>query len=407
MERGPLTGVRVLDWTQQLPGPYAAWNLAALGAEVVKVEPPRGDAARRVGALFDVVNGGKQSVALDLRDPADQARFRGLVGAVDVVIEGFRPGVAARLGCDPAWAVATHPRLIWCAISAFGQVGPAAATPGHDLNAQALAGLPWLERSAGGAPRPSVLPVADFGAAATAVSAILAALVARERTGRGALLDVAMSDTVAHWAQVWGQGADLATPAEAALRRWIGRSAARRWLAPLARTRLYALPAYGVFRCADGAWLAVGIVDEPHFWRALCRALGLRGLGRLGLGAQLLTGRLVRPVVAARLATRGRAHWLAVLEAADVPVSPVLSLDEVRAHPQLGPRGWTATGALRPPIPGASAPQGPGPALGAHDAPWIAAALAATEAAPMAGAQGAKVQQPSPATKPRSGAARP
>ena len=406
MESGPLTGVRVLDWTQQLPGPYATWNLAALGAEVVKVEPPRGDAARRVGALFDVVNGGKDSVALDLRLPADQARLRRLVGAVDVVVEGFRPGVAARLGCDPAWAVDAHPRLIWCAISAFGQTGPASPDPGHDLNAQALAGLAWLERTAGGTPRPSVLPVADFGAASAAVAAITAALYARERTGRGARLDVAMTDAAAHWAQVWGRGADLAAPAEAALSARLGRAAARRWLAPLARSRLYALPGYGVFRCADGAWLAVGIVDEAHFWRAFCRALGLRGIGRLGLGAQLLTGRVLRPLVAARLATRRRAHWLQVLAAADVPVSPVLSIDEVQAHPQLGPRGWTAAGALRSPIPGATGLSGPGPALGVHTAPWVAAALAADPAPPVDD-QGAKVQQPSPATKPRSTAVRP
>jgi alpha-methylacyl-CoA racemase len=403
METGPLTGVRVLDWTQQLPGPYTTWNLAALGAEVVKVEPPRGDAARRVGGLFDVVNGGKESVALDLRDPVDQERLRRLVGAVDVVVEGFRPGVAARLGCDPAWAVSAHPRLIWCAISAFGQTGPASAEPGHDLNAQALSGLAWLERSAGGAPRPSVLPVADFGAAASAIAAITAALYARERTGRGALLDVAMTDAAANWAQVWGRGADLAGPAEAVLRTRMGRTAARRWLAPLARSRLYALPGYGVFRCADGAWIAMGIVDEPHFWRAFCRVLGLRGIGRLGLGAQLLTGRLVRPLVAARLLTRPRAHWLSVLTAADVPVSPVLSIDDIRSHPQLGPRGWSETGALRSPIPGGRAPSGPGPALGVHAAPWVVAALATAAGDD----QGAKVQQPSPATRPRSGAGRP
>ena len=157
---GPLAGVKVLDFTWNLPGPYATARLVSLGATVWKIEPPRGDPAREVGALFDWLNQGKQSVVLDLKDDASRRHIEALITSADVLVEGFRPGVMQRLGCGPDRARALNPGLVWCSISAFGQEGPARGVPGHDLNLQALSGLCHLERDRRGRPRPTVLPVA-------------------------------------------------------------------------------------------------------------------------------------------------------------------------------------------------------------------------------------------------------
>ena len=315
---GALDGVRVLDLTWNLPGPYATSILASMGADVVKLEPPRGDPARHTEPLFSMLNAGKRSVMLDLR--ADLHRMQALVERADVLVEGFRPGVLARLGCGPDVARAWNPRLVWCSISAYGQDSPRSREPGHDLNAQALSGLSWLERDAVGRPREMVLPVADFSAAQAAVSAILAALYARERTGEGAILDVAMTDAATTWARIWGQGVDLA----GAARRQPGAHLLGPLVRRLERVKLYALPSYGLFACRDGLWLALGVVDEDAFWKALCATLKIPG-SELKMPGRILLGPALKPLVALRLRTHDRATWLARLAAAGVPATPVLS----------------------------------------------------------------------------------
>jgi crotonobetainyl-CoA:carnitine CoA-transferase CaiB-like acyl-CoA transferase len=144
MVEAPLSGIRVLDLTQNLPGPYATLTLASLGAEVVKIEPPKGDPARHIQPLFSMLNQGKKSVVLDLRDDGAKAALRRLVEQSDVLVEGFRPGVMARLGCSPEAALSWNPRLVWCSISAWGRSGPLATAAGHDVNVQAMTGLCWL-----------------------------------------------------------------------------------------------------------------------------------------------------------------------------------------------------------------------------------------------------------------------
>jgi crotonobetainyl-CoA:carnitine CoA-transferase CaiB-like acyl-CoA transferase len=330
----PLEGLRVLDFSWNLPGPYTTMVLASMGATVWKIEPPRGDPARHVGRLFELLNRGKRSLVLDLSDPVDQGQLPKLVAESDVLVEGFRPGVIDRLGCSRDQAMGWNPSLVWCSISAFGQAGPGADKPGHDLNLQALSGLSHLERERSGDPRAMVLPVADLSAAMAAVSEICAALVAKERHGHGAVLDIAMADTLRHWTATWSEGVDLLSDV-----RHLGlggrAAAASPWFSELRRRRLYALPHYGLGRCRDGVWLALGIVDEKHFWKGLCRALSLRGVGRLSLPARTALGPVLGPLIRMRMATRSSRHWLRVLSEADVPITPVLTPEEAQEHPWL------------------------------------------------------------------------
>lgn len=353
-----LTDLVVVDFTWNLPGPYATSLLAAQGAEVIKIEPPRGDPGRHIPPLFARLNRGKKSVVLDLRSEEGRAQLRPLVERADVLVEGFRPGVIDRLGCSPEQALEWNPRLVFCSISAFGQRTPARDKPGHDLNLQALAGLCHLERDARGRPKELVLSIADLSSALSAVAAIGLALAQRERTGVGQVIDVAMLDAIADWTAIWADGLDLLGD----VRRsgTVGKAvAASPWFASHRRRRLYALPHYGLYRCRDDRWIAIGIVDENPFWRSLCKTLGLRGVGRLPLPARAALGPILDSVVRARIRTRSSRHWLDVLDRADVPVTPALSPDEARIDPRVVVR---SSG----PIPGGRMPlEGP-PKLGEH-----------------------------------------
>jgi crotonobetainyl-CoA:carnitine CoA-transferase CaiB-like acyl-CoA transferase len=336
----PLAGVKVLDFTCNLPGPYATFLLARQGAQVTKVEPPRGDPARHSPELFRRVNAGKQSVRLDLGDPSDVETARTLVAQSDVVVEGFRPGKMAKLGFGPEQCLDLQPSLVYASLSAYGQDGPRRGEPGHDLNAQALSGVLSL---GGGAPEGLPLPVADLSSAVDLALRVVTALRTVERTGEGVVLDVAMLDTVSEWAELWGEGIRLDTMARKVLPP-ATHAAASPFFARLRAEGIHALPHYHCFRCRDGRWLALGIVDEGRFWAALCKELGLRGLSGLPMGARAALGPTLRRVVGLRLRTRSRRHWLQRLERAGVPVTPVHDLQEARAEPQRAGRGigWPA-----------------------------------------------------------------
>ncbi|MDQ7028851.1 MAG: CaiB/BaiF CoA-transferase family protein [Ardenticatenia bacterium] len=202
----PLAGYRVLDVAHLLPGELATMWLAFLGADVIKVEPPAQPAGglamprERTNPYRAALNRHKRSVAINLKHPQGQALFHRLVRTADVLVEGFRPGVMARLGADYHTLQAINPRLIYCSISGYGQAGPYAHRPGHDNTYLALAGL--LERNRGHDGRPHLLPVqlADVGGGTfPALVAILAALLARTVTGKGQYLDVAMLDGALAW----------------------------------------------------------------------------------------------------------------------------------------------------------------------------------------------------------------
>lgn len=401
----PLTGIRVLDFTQNLPGPYATMVLRSLGAEVIKIEPPRGDAARTFPRLFEVVNAGKKSIVLDLKTAEATGVLHRLITEVDVLVEGFRPGVMRRLGCDVATARSLNPRLVYCSISAWGQDGPYRDYPGHDLNIQALAGVCHLLRDEDDRPLGAALPIGDLSASMTAVSSILAALVGRARTGAGRHLDVALVDTLLSWAYVWAEGltpsdARLSTATEAAARRLqragngrsdaIGalmRGTAKRLTDPrsrklidtlgerfkssrryrgITRLRLHALPHYTLYRTRDGRYLSIGIVDEDKFWRELCEALGLAPLGAIPLLGRFVAATPLRKLIGQAIARRDLDTWLHRLDRARIPVTPVLTLEEALRDPQLLHRRAGPDAPIHAPWPLLGPLEAPSPRLGQH-----------------------------------------
>lgn len=350
-QTGPLDDVRVVDFTTNVPGPQTTKVLRQMGATILKIEPPRGDSARLLPALFERLNHGKTSVRLDLRTPEGLEEAWNAIERADVVIESFRPGVMERFGLAAQQVLARRPDLVYCSITGFGQQGPYAELPAHDLNLQAMSGLAHLLRDSGGAPSSTALPIADFSASATAVYEILAALRVRDQTGRGAYIDVALIDAIADWVETWSMGVrpdadrllDVVEGLEARwldragltgalakrkpLRRLTRRMIQSRWFSELGRKRLHALPHYGLFETRDGRHLSVGIVDEQKFWRGLCERCGLSPLASLPLAARVVLAAPLRRVLAHALARRTLAEWMEVF-GSDLPVAPVLTTYE-------------------------------------------------------------------------------
>jgi crotonobetainyl-CoA:carnitine CoA-transferase CaiB-like acyl-CoA transferase len=364
----PLAGVRVLDLTRLLPGPFATMVLADLGADVVKVEALEGGdwlrglpplAGEQSGA-FHAVNRNKRSVALDLRRPEGVAAFLRLAARADAVIESFRPGVVDRLGIGWEALRAANARVVLCSISGYGQDGPYAARAGHDLDYVALAGV----LAANGPPeRPLPLgaQVADVaGGAWPAVAGLLAALLRARATGEGAHVDVSMTE---------GALALLAMP--------LGIAWARG--APLERGRELltgGAACYGIYRTKDGRFVALGAL-EPKFFAAFCAAVGRPELAPRQLEDG---GAGPRAELEAIFAGRSRDDWAAFAAEHDVCLAPVLEGDEPRDDPQLRARGafvevptpWEgrAVPGIASPvrIRGETAPLRPAPRLGEHGA---------------------------------------
>jgi len=302
-----LAGTKVLDLSIWRPGPYATSLLVALGADVLKVEPPGGDPMRYYRGLFDEINAGKRSTVLDLKDGADCARAFELVRQADVVVEGFRPGVMARLGFGDPDVRATNPRIVYCSISGYGQEGARATLPGHDVNYQALGGALTPDGGAGTMPR---LPAADLASGVTAAFGICAALLGRASSGVGAYLDVSMTDVMS---------------------TWTGRTGATTDPAAASSSEAQAVPGYGLFATADGRQISVGVVNEQHFWSRLCQELGLDDVADLDFDARSGRGAELQKEVATAIAGRERADLVAALTDAGVPVAPVLDRSEMVA----------------------------------------------------------------------------
>lgn len=323
-----LAGIRVLDLSQYVPGPYATLLMSDLGAEVVKVEPPAGDPMRGlppvwpdgVSAGYQAVNRNKTVVRIDLKTEDGKAVLRDLVAGADVLLESYRPGVLERLGFGAAELDRINPRLVHCALSGFGQTGPLRLRAGHDCSYMALAGALAVTgtKESPIAPYP---PLADHAAAMNAVIATLGALVRRGRTGQGARLDLSIYESA------------LALQYQSLL------SAAT---APAARERDLlngGVAYYRIYRCADGGFMALGAI-EPKFWRDFCVTAGREDW--VARQDEPMPQTDLTAEVAAVIAGRTRQEWVDAFAAVDCCFEPVLSPAEAAVHPQAAARGMVA-----------------------------------------------------------------
>lgn len=325
-QRAPLTGIRVIDFSTLLPGPMCSLLLAQAGAEVIKVERPgRGDEMRSYqpkfgddSVNFALLNQGKRSVALDLKEPAAVQHAIALVRQADVLVEQFRPGVMDRLGLGYEAMRAINPGLVYCAITGWGQHGPLADMAAHDLNYQAETGLMALTAGADGAPGlPNVLAADLVGGAYPAIMNILLALRARDATGLGSFIDVAMADNLFPLVY-WGLGNGFA---------------AGEWPTPGGDLVTGGTPRYQVYRTGDGRYLAVAPLEQK-FWENFLRVLEAP---QLRDDAADPNG--TREAVAAIIASRTADEWLQRFANVDACVSVVKSLQEAVETPHFRERG--------------------------------------------------------------------
>ena len=324
-----LDGVRIVDLTQVMGGPFCTMQLADLGADVIKVEPPSGDLSRALGgkqletpggdnAPFFALNRNKRSIVLDLTTQKDRGVFNALVRTADVLVESFRPGVTKRLGVDFAAMAAINPRLIYASISGFGQTGPYADRPGFDLIAQGMAGIMSVTGEPDGTPVKAGVPIADLSVGLIATNGVLAALIAREKTGRGQHIDTSLFESA------------LAMAAWETTEYWATGSA------PRAMGSAHRLSApYQAFRTRDGYITLAALT--PLQWQRLCATIGREAMAtesRFATNAARMANRaaLVREIEAA-LAMRTTSDWVDRMCAAGVPAGPIHDLAEVLADP--------------------------------------------------------------------------
>lgn len=328
---GPLHGVRVLDLTQVMAGPFCTMLLADLGADVVKLESPGGDSTRSgAGAVghdspgFNALNRNKRGIVLNLKDPRGRELARELARRSDVLVENYRPGVMAEFGLDYETLSALNPALVYCSISGFGHTGPYAQRGGFDLVAQGMSGLMSVTGEPGGAPVKCGIPVTDLGAGLFALQGVLSAYIQAQRTGRGQRVDTSLLEAgiaLSVWeATQYFRGGGIPEPV----------GSAHRVSAP-----------YQAVRCADG-YINIGAANQ-RTWEKFCTALGrpgwaqrpeyasdpLRVQNRVALAAEIeaVTG------------TDTRQHWLGLLERHGVPAGPILDYAEVFADPHVQARG--------------------------------------------------------------------
>ncbi len=396
-----LEGVRVVDLTRMLAGPYATMLLADMGAEVIKVEDPAGDPIRGMGppfeadggsAYFSAINRNKKSVVLDLRDEADRRRFFDLVRTADVVIDNFRAGVMARLGLTPQALREVRPDLVTCSMTAFGGDGPYRDLPAFDLILQAMGGGMSITGEPGGSPVRAGIPIGDLGGGVFAALAVCGALLRRARTGQGEHIDLSLLDVqvslLTYVAQYFLTDGRIPVP--------IG--SAHQSVVP-----------YQAFATADGH-LVVAVFVEG-FWAPFCEVLGMPDLvARYPGNVERVRARAeLVPLLAERFRTRTTDEWVRVLWAAGVPSGPVNTVDRVLADAQVRHRQMVVSDGERTLV-GNPIKNGdpdvfrPAPALGQHNAE-VLAGLSPAPAAPRSARPQPLPRRARPAARkrPRSG----
>jgi crotonobetainyl-CoA:carnitine CoA-transferase CaiB-like acyl-CoA transferase len=329
----PLQGLRVIDQTQVMAGPFCSMLLADMGADVIKVEPREGEHTRHenpivpgVSASFLALNRNKRSLALDLKRPEGVEILRKLAAGADVMVENYRPGVAKRLGVDFETLKNINPRLVYCSISGFGQTGPYASRGGYDLIAQGMSGIMSATGREGGPPVKVGVPITDLGAGLFALFGILCALRARRSTGRGQFVDASLFE------------AGLALSAWEATEYWYTGQIPRR----LGTAHRLNAP-YQAFRASDG-YFTVGAANNK-LWGLFADLLNLRHLKEdkkfSSVGGRLEHRVELEKLIEAVTSKHTRAHWLERCEAAGIPAGPIYSVAEALADPQAQARGMT------------------------------------------------------------------
>jgi len=329
---GALDGIRVIDMTQVMAGPFCCMLLGDMGADVIKVEPPGGETTRQmefelapgVSGPFLAVNRNKRGITLDLKQAEAVAVLARLVATADVLVENYRPGVARRLGIDYDTLRLVNPRLVYCSISGFGQTGPYASRGGYDLIAQGMSGIMSATGSPDGPPAKVGVPITDLGAGLFGVFGILCALRARRATGRGQFVDTSLFE------------AGLALSAWEATEYWYTGQIPKR----LGTAHRLNAP-YQAFRASDGRF-TVGAANN-RLWPRFCQLLGLERLvddPRFGtVGDRVKNQRELERVIEEVTVAHSRAHWLEQCEAAGIPAGPIYSVPEALADPHAQSRG--------------------------------------------------------------------
>lgn len=327
----PLSSLRVLDFTTLLPGPWATMMLADLGAEVLRVEAPNRPDMVRLMPPFDgdssawhsVLNRSKRSLGLDLKKPGATNIVMRLInqGGYDIVIEQFRPGVMDRLGIGYESLRAVNPQLIYCAITGYGQSGPLRDRAGHDINYVSLAGVMSHSGRREGGPSPLGVQLADIGGGSLgALVGLLAAIIQRQTTGEGQLVDISMMDMMLAWQT-----------------HIISQYLVGQELPDRERLPLNGGGAYDFYETADGRYLSVGSL-EPKFWIGFCQAIERPGLIQQGYIQDAAVQQAVKQEISACIAARPLAEWVAIFAPLDFCVEPVLDIAEVLNQPQVSAR---------------------------------------------------------------------
>lgn len=327
--RGPLAGLRVVDLTGFLSGPFGTQILGDLGAEVLKIEPPDGDNSRGVpphfvdgeSVYYLSTNRNKKSAVVDLKDPEGRQMVLDLIGRSDIVVENFRPGALERLGLDYDTVAKSCPEIIWCAISGFGQDGPYSTRPAYDMIVQAYSGGMSLTGERGGTPVRAGIPLGDLTAGLYGVIAILAALERRHRTGLGDYIDISMLDC------------------QMAMLSYQGAYYLHSGVVPGPQGRSHdSIPTYRCFTAADGIDVAV-TANTERMWRGLCEVLGVNELTAdprfETLGARHRNRGELEPLLEQAFLARAADEWVELLTAAGVPVAPVNTLDRALSDTQV------------------------------------------------------------------------
>lgn len=320
-----LEGLRILDLTRLLPGPYCSMLLADLGAKVVKIEEPsQGDTMRlrepflkKESMQYLILNRNKQSLTLNLKRPEALGIFHKLAAESDAVLESFRPGVVQRLGVDYESIKKINPKVIYCSITGYGQNGPYRDVPGHDINFLGVSGILSMTGQKGGPPIPLGLPISDVGGGLFAAFAILTGLLARNRTGRGQYIDISLLDGMISFLTLYA--ADYFGTGRPPLRGEFRQSGT--------------YPFYNIYKTKDSKYLTLGC-SEKHFWANLCKALEREDLIEYQFDEGEKREETFQFLIETFL-TKSRDEWIMILREADVCCAPVNDLEEAFADPQV------------------------------------------------------------------------